>query len=236
MTELGLDDFDAYRRYLRDDDTEWFRLDAMCRITISRFYRDRGVFEALTREVLPALVESARKDGRTRLQAWSCGCGSGEEPYTLAMVWQLGLGERFAGFGLEIVATDVDPKMLARAQRGAYSNGSLKEIPERWRGSVFTADGDDFSVASRFRQGIRWLCQDVRCAAPPGAFDLVLCRNLVFTYYEESLQLELEKRLAGALRPSGALVIGAHESLPAGSSCFARWVPGEPIYRRTEAY
>lgn len=234
LAELGLDDFDDYRHYLSNVSGEWSRLNSMCRITISRFYRDRGVFEALAREILPPIAESARSSGRPGLRIWSCGCASGEEPYTLAMVFRLGLPDRYTATGMEIVASDADPTMLARAERGEYSAGSLRELPDAWRESVFTAAGENYSIADSLRRDIRWLCQDVRRELPPGVFDLVLCRNLIFTYYEDSLQLELEQKLAGALRPGGALVIGSHESLPVGSGCFERWLAAEPVYRRLD--
>lgn len=79
--ELGLADLAAYRAYLETDPAEWAGLDALTHITISRFRRDRGVFEVIDRQVLPQLAR------RSSLSAWSAGCASGEEPYTLAIGW-----------------------------------------------------------------------------------------------------------------------------------------------------
>ena len=83
LTSLGLEDLDAYQRYLETHAGEWPHLDAMCRITISRFYRDREVWESLRRRALPALAAAAGERGDGVLRAWSAGCASGEEPYTL---------------------------------------------------------------------------------------------------------------------------------------------------------
>nr|NIV19534.1 chemotaxis protein CheR [Gammaproteobacteria bacterium] len=77
MRELGLEAVEDYRAYLSHHASEWERLDAMCRITISRFYRDRGVFAALEKSELPALLQRLRARGGHRLRAWSAGCGSG---------------------------------------------------------------------------------------------------------------------------------------------------------------
>jgi len=93
--ELGLSDLDAYRAYLEAHPEEWVVLDGLTPITISRFYRDHGTFDLLTREVLPTLATLAREGGRNKLEVWSAGCASGEEPYTLAIIWELELAARF---------------------------------------------------------------------------------------------------------------------------------------------
>ncbi len=82
---LGLPDADAYRRYLVGHEAEWPRLDAMCRIPISRFWRDRGVFDLLADEVFPALATAAAARGDNCLRVWSAGCASGEEPYSVRL-------------------------------------------------------------------------------------------------------------------------------------------------------
>src|SRR5262245_46489236 len=84
--ELGLGPIAASRPYLEAHPEEWSFVEGLCRVTISRFFRDRGVFDRLRLEILPELAV-ARSEGAVR--AWSAGCASGEEPYTLAIVWQL---------------------------------------------------------------------------------------------------------------------------------------------------
>ena len=89
IKELGLEGLTAYRSYLEEDPEEWRRLDEFCRITISRFYRDRGVFQLLQDRVLPELAERAADEGRSVIRVWSAGCASGEEVYTLRILWDL---------------------------------------------------------------------------------------------------------------------------------------------------
>ena len=83
------------RALLERDSAEWRSLDALCTIPVSRFWRDRTVFEQLEREVLPALARAARGAGRDALECWSAGCAGGEEPYTLAILWHARLRQRF---------------------------------------------------------------------------------------------------------------------------------------------
>ena len=86
MRELGLDDYSAYRARLEAYPSEWRVFDECCHITISRFFRDRGIFEVVRGHVLPDIAARAKREGRGA-QIWSAGCASGEEPYTLKILW-----------------------------------------------------------------------------------------------------------------------------------------------------
>jgi chemotaxis protein methyltransferase CheR len=232
IRELELDDHDAYRSHLEAHPDEWSRLDAMCRVTISRVWRDRAVFEALFDEVLPQLTQLAIDRGDGILHCWSCGCASGEEPYSLRIGWDMTLTERLPTVAFDILATDSDPAMLARARRAVYPRKSIRDLPRLWQQQAFQTHRDDVVLKPEHRKSITWLCQDVRTDTPQGPFDLVLCRNLAFTYYEESLQHEITRRLAGTIRPGGALVMGSHENLPPGQTDFEPWPPHSVIHRR----
>lgn len=232
LRELDFDDLDAYRRYLQLDDEEWKHLDSMCRVTVSRFYRDHGVFEALETDVLPALAAAAQRYGEPAVRVWSCGCASGEEAYALAVVWEARISSGFPGVALSIVGTDADSRLLARARRGVYSPGSVRELPLDLRRAAFEGPGEPYRVRHHLRELVSWRHQDVRTETPPGSFDLVLCRNLALTYFEESLQLEVMARVGDVVRSGGALVVGSHESLPPGVVGWEPWGPTLQIYRR----
>lgn len=234
METLGLADLEAYRDLLEREPSEWDHLDAMCRITISRFYRDRGVFDRLVREVLPGL-------GRT-VRCWCAGCASGEEPYTLAICRQHLVASSAGsdvseggGDGLQILATDVDPHMLDRARAGCYQRGTMKELPDELVDAAFDViDGElePYCLKERYRDGVTFLQHDIRDDPPDGPFDLILCRNLVFMYFDDELQRDCLERFASVLRHGGALVIGSHEALPESDS-FEPWFASDGIYRRT---
>jgi chemotaxis protein methyltransferase CheR len=232
LKDLGLPDLAAYRGYLDGHPAEWPVLDALCRIPISRFYRDRAVFEYLGRDVLPDLAEVATGAGDRELGAWSVGCASGEEPYTLAIVWHERCAPRVPALRLRIVATDVDRDGLGRAERGCYSPSSLKDLPAELRSSAFTESGPELCVKPRYRSGIVFVEQDVREAAPGERFHLVLCRNVAFTYFDEAAQRETLRRIEDRLVPGGALVLGGTESLPEGAARFEPWSARLRVYRR----
>jgi chemotaxis protein methyltransferase CheR len=227
LAALGLADASSYRRHLQSHPQEWSVLDAALRLPISRFYRDRGVFDGLRAAVLPALAAAARLRLDARLRAWSAGCAAGEEAYTLAACFLLELAPRFPDVAFELVATDVDAGLLARARAARYAPSSGAELPEPWRAALFERQDATLVLRERFRAAAQLREQDLRREAPEGPFDLVLCRNVAFTYFAEPVQREVLARIAARLRPGAALVIGRHEGLPADGSAFAPW-PGAP--------
>ena len=234
IRELGLADVEDYRSWLEKHSDEWAQLDTMCRITISRFCRDRAVFDILANQVLPSLADAVRQRDEDVLRIWSAGCGSGEEPYSLALTWRCEMQSHFPGMSADIVATDVNPHMLRRARAGRYAFGSLRELPAQWRDRAFTRDGDSWCLKPEYRHSVRFLEQDIRKEKPEGHFDLVLCRNLVFTYFDEDRQGEILRRIVEVMHDGAALVLGAHERLPGSTFELSAWIEKRPIWRRVD--
>jgi len=216
MSELGVADFPAYRTRLAADPGEWKVLDECCHITISQFFRDRGVFEALRRRVLPDIAARASREQRAA-RIWSAGCASGEEAYTLKILWDLEVTKPYPVIPLVIVATDVDKTMLVRAREGCFKPTSLHELPPQLVNQAFERKGSLFYVKTAHRQGLDFLYQDLRTDAPQSRFDLILCRYVAFTYFAPPLQRQVLNRLINRLLPNGYLAIGTHERLPEGS-------------------
>lgn len=236
LHQLGLGDGRDYQDYLGNHPEEWRILDGLCRVTISRFYRDKMVFARLADDVLPTLFARAHSRGEARLRAWSVGCASGEEPYTLALVWHFALKMRFPGSRIDILASDADPFMLERAQRACYPFSSVKNLPAHWRERAFTESNGQLCLNAPFRLDVTWLEHDVRGTPPPGPFDIILCRNLVFTYFDEPLQRQTLERLRRRLIAGGALLVGVHETLPAGTQGFTPWDGRLGIYRKIDSH
>lgn len=235
LRALDLDSLDAYREWLQRHPEEWQVLDGLCRITISRFWRDSAVFEALGARLLPELASLALARGDAELRAWSVGCASGEEPWSLALLWHLELGNRFPELPFRVIATDVDVELLERAAAAVYPGSSLRELPGDLRSRAFEVDGDTHQLRAAFRAGVEFRREDVRRQAPVdrGPFHLVVCRNLAFTYFDTDVQHEVLERIAGSLVPRGALVIGSHERLPADAHRFAPEPAVRAAYRLT---
>lgn len=232
LKELGLSGADEYRAYLDTHPTEWPALDALCWISVSRFYRDKAVFQYLEREVLPQLAQLAAARGGKDARCWSLGCASGEEPYTLAILWKLGLAPRFTALSFRILATDADPQAIERARRGYYPARSAKDLPGDWLASALVPSADGFCLKAEYREPVTFLLQDVRQSVPEDHFHLILCRNLAFTYFDDELQQVILQRIVERLLPGGALVVGSSESLPEGVPDLEPWAKKLGVYRR----
>ena len=230
---LGLSGIDAYRAWLEAHPGEWAVLDGLARVTVSRFYRDAAVFDRLEHTVLPACAGAATEREPRTVRLASLGCGSGEEPYSISLLWQLRLKSRLPQVGLEIRAMDADPHLLRRARRACFPAGSMKELPADLRAGGFTEASEGLSLRPEMRRPVAFVRADVRDGIRGGPYDIVLCRNLVFTYFDEWLQARVGGMIAETLRPGGLLVIGRHERLPAALP-FAP-DPCEPcVHRRAE--
>ena len=232
MRELGLADYAAYRARLAADPAEWRVLDECCHITISRFFRDRGIFEAVRRQLLPAIAAQARHEGR-EVRVWSAGCASGEEPYSVKILWDAEVAPACPGVALAITATDVDAGMLKRAHEGCFEASSLHELPPPLIDTAFDRVGARYCVKPEHRAGIAFLYQDLRAEMPPGPFDLILCRYVVFTYFAEPLQRTMLTRMLERLRPGGYLVIGTHEKLPGDVAGLEAFAGAPQIFRKS---
>jgi chemotaxis methyl-accepting protein methylase len=201
MEALGLRDWADYAERVVSDPAERGGLPALLGVTISRFWRNRGLWEWLA-GVLPTLC-------REGVRAWSCGCASGEEPYSLAMLWREHCPHR-----LGCLATDIDPVVLARAEAGLYPPGSLRELPAPLKAKYFSPERGGLRIGPEARRLVTFRRHDVLREPLPGRFDLIMCRNMAFTYFGPEARIEAARRLAAALTPGGLLVIGRKESLP----------------------
>jgi chemotaxis protein methyltransferase CheR len=228
---LQLADAQAYVQYLEGHPDEWEALEAMCGITISRFYRDSTVFDALAEDVLPLLARQLRAG--EPLRVWSAGCASGEEPYSIALIWELCVSPRVPGHELQVIATDRDPGLLERAEAARYRHSSLRELPSDWSARAFTNLGETWCLDPTLRRTVTFECQDLRRTMPSGYFHLILCRNLAFSYFDDREQCAVRRALLERLTPNGHLVVGLNEAVPDEDEELERLPQSPYIYRRS---
>lgn len=232
IARLKLQDVQAYREFLEATPREWQVLDGLVRVVVTRFYRDRKVFDELYRTLIPLRLKALRSKGVNKLRIWSIGCASGEEPYTLSLLWQHLPVEITRGMELEILATDSDAHLLHRAANACYPYGAIKALPKEWQEKDFEPRGGEFCLREKFKQAVKFELHDIRQPFTFGRFDLLFCRNLTFTYFDEARQMASLKSLHEALDTDGLLVIGGREVLPAGQGYFEALQGCRGIYRR----
>jgi chemotaxis methyl-accepting protein methylase len=188
-------------------------------IGVTSFFRDAAVFDHLTYTVLPALPRSS---GQARV--WSAGCSDGEETYSIAML----LAEMDLLTGSYLLGTDCRPQAVARARAGRYERRALRDVPPAWQAKYFEPDGAFARVRPALRAAVQWRTGDLTRLREPGAWDLILCRNLTM-YLRPAIAGPVWAQLEAALRPGGFLVLGKAER-PIGAQRLGTVAPC--IYRR----
>lgn len=214
LRELGISSFGAYyRRVRRDADERAEMLDRIC-TNETRFFREPAQFEFLASRAFPAWEAEAR-DGRRRrrLRAWSAGCSTGEEPYSLAMCALTHL----PGWSLDVLATDLSRRVLARAREALWPIERAEQIPAHHRRrfmlrGVRSREGW-MKAGPELRAAVRFARLNLHGEAPPGhePFDLILCRN-VLIYFHPTTRARALRSLLERLAPGGYLLLGHSES------------------------
>ena len=232
MRACGAHTYAEYQAVLQRDREEYERLKDVITINVTRFYRNVETWNLVRTRLLPELCAAERPG----LRAWSAGCSSGEEPYTLTMLIadHLAAQGRADRLGLVTVdATDIDRQCLARAQTARYPRGALADVPASLAARYFEDHGAECRVIEPIRRRVVVRASDLCVDPPPGRnYDLILCRNVVI-YFGRATQERVFQAFADALAPGGFLVLGKVESLfGQARESLILLDPRERIYRR----
>ena len=186
------------------------------------FFRNEPQFDAIETVVLPEVFQARRAAGADTVRIWSAACSSGEEPYTLAMIFQEKLRHRFPGMRMEVVGTDISATVLHAARKGSYGDYATRNTPPLYLQKYFTAEGPRRTVKDDIRAMVRFEHLNLfERSAMRGMrdFDLVLCRN-VMIYFDAPAKVQVVSDLYDSLRFGGYLVIGYSELLHGISNAF----------------
>jgi chemotaxis methyl-accepting protein methylase len=211
MRARGVASVAEYAALIDRDPSELDRLVDALTINVTSVYRNPEAWDRLALE-----LEPVASDRQRALSAWSAGCATGEEAWTIAMLLAdaLGAAGRPSGRGaLQVDATDVDPDAIERASTATYPVGAFATVPrgllERWTEPC----GAGRRFADSLRQVVRFSVRDLgRDGSPRSGYDLITCRN-VLIYFERATQERLLDRFTDALRPGGLLMLGKVESV-----------------------
>ena len=235
LRALGLRSFAEYCELVQEDGEERRQMLSALTTNVTRFYREPHHFDHLRTQLLPPLLEQAKRGGRVRL--WSAACSTGQEPYSMALT-VLALMPDAVKYDVRLLATDIDPVVLTEARRGRYEAAALAAVPaalrERWFEPVAGAPGT-FEVREEVRQLITF--RELNLIAPMpmrGPFQAVMCRNVVI-YFDEPTQDGVWSRFAPLIEPGGALYIGHSERLGGPAAKLFRG-DGITIHRRLEGH
>lgn len=214
IRNLGLRGFREYCQLVSSPAGAAARRDMLSHLTtnFTRFFRENHHFEHLKTDVLPELLNRARNGGRVRI--WSAACSDGQEPYSIALT-VLSMMPNAADYDFRILATDIDPKILALAKAGAYDATALETVNPAMRKQFFAeidAGGrQKWQVDERVKRLITFNELNLMAQWPfKGQFDVIFCRNVVI-YFDEPTQMKIWSRFAGMLTTKGHLYIGHSE-------------------------
>jgi two-component system CheB/CheR fusion protein len=234
MVILKLDSLADYAGYMKDHPDEGEKLYDDILIPVTSFFRDSEAFEALKKEVYPAIVKDKNNKGSIRM--WAPGCSTGEETYSLAMTLLEFLGDKAASFQVQIFGTDLNEKGIQKARAGIYRESIAEEIsPERLR-RFFVKVADGYRVNKAVRDMCIFARQNLATDPPFSQMNLVACRNLLI-YIQPVLQKKIIPVLHYALKPSGFLLMGSSESASSYPDLFSAVDKKQKIYsKKTTAY
>jgi chemotaxis protein methyltransferase CheR len=208
LRTLGLSSFDEYVRYLEAEPAEWEHCTNALTTNVTSFFREEHHFRILTEHV------QGRKPASPVFRAWSAGCSTGEEPYSIAMT----LADALGGAKFEVIASDLDTQVLATARQAVYPLQSVLRLPEARQKRYFLRGSGRNEGRARVRPDIAAHVSFTRVNlmeadwGVEGPFDAIFCRN-VMIYFDKPTQKRLIERFSRLLAPHGLFFAGHAESL-----------------------
>ncbi|QTL99527.1 methyltransferase domain-containing protein [Iocasia frigidifontis] len=211
LRELGLNDFDTYYNLIIGNRSELVKLYNLLTTNVTRFFREKYHFKYLQEEVLPLFLTAEKK----KIRAWSAGCSTGEEAYSLAIV----LEQFFQGKGydIKIIATDINTEVLEFARKGVYSYQKVADIPYELLTRYFMLGQEQnrgfFKVKNHLRKMLTFenLNLNLEDYAINYKFDFIFCRN-VFIYFDQKTRKRILNNFYNYLQDDGYLFLGHADS------------------------
>jgi two-component system CheB/CheR fusion protein len=234
MSVHGLATEADYEAFVRKNPQELDLLFKEVLIGVTSFFRDPEVWEELKKVVLPVLLARGAEGGR--LRAWVVGCSTGEEAYSLAMIFQEVMAElpATAAKSVQIFASDLSADAISAARKGRYSAKIAADMDPARLAKFFSVQGDGYLVSKQIREMVLFAQHDVILDPPFTKVDLLSCRNLMI-YFNAALQKRLMPLFSYSLRPRGALLLGSSETVGGSHALFTPLSQKSRLYWRNES-
>ncbi|UOQ85879.1 CheR family methyltransferase [Gracilibacillus salinarum] len=201
--KLGFHSFHDFFQVINTDQQVMNEFLDKVTINVSEFFRNPSRWEVLEKQIFPAL--SKKKNG---IRIWSAACSTGEEPYTLAII----ANQFWQASDIEIIATDIDQNVLARAKQGIYKERALQEVPPDMKKQYFHQEGDTYKIDEKLKETIRFQQHNLLADTYPAQVDLIVCRN-VLIYFTEEAKRTVYQQFSRALAKDGIFFVGSTEQI-----------------------
>jgi len=218
MNVHGLSDLPAYAGFLKSNIEESRALLKDLLISVTNFFRDRPAFEALEREVIPNIL--ANRGTKDVVRCWVAGCATGEEAFSIAILFAEQTANRLNSPSVQIFATDIDETAISMGRAGLYSKSDVADVSPERLDLFFNKEGENYRVRRELREMVLFANHNVTKDPPFSRLDLVTCRNLLI-YLNAAAQERVMETFHFALKPGGFLFLGASESADSSNNLFA---------------
>ncbi|MFO7557978.1 MAG: CheR family methyltransferase [Desulfobacterales bacterium] len=209
MAVHQIGEISSYVEYLEKNPSEMGILFKDMLIGVTNFFRDPEAFEILKSKILPDLLKSKQVDSTIRV--WVVGCSTGEEAYSLAILFLEVMGNMKYHFNLQVIASDIDDGAIDHARLGVYPDNIAADVSKERLNRFFVKEGNTYKIKKSIREMIIFAVQDVIKDPPFSKMDLVSCRNLMI-YMDNDLQKKILPLYHYTLNPDGLLFLGTSES------------------------
>ena len=210
MAVHQIEDIGDYIRYLQENPGEVKMLFKDLLITVTNFFRDPKAFEALGEKVILPMVDE--KTAGANIRVWITGCATGEEAYSVAILFSEAMETLKKHFDVQIFATDMNVKAIDYARRGTYPESIIADVSEERLKHYFVKSDSSYTVKKQIREMVIFATQDMIKDAPFSKLDLICCRN-VLIYLDAVLQKKLLPLFHYTLKPGGFLFLGTSETI-----------------------
>lgn len=224
------DSYIAYIKLLKKNPEEYERLLDTLTVNVSEFFRNPEVFRLIENEIIPSIVKYGSESSIKSIRVWSAGCASGEEAYSLAILFHRFLKPNFEKYRIDIIGTDIDSRSLEKAKKGIYNESSLKNVSSNIKDNYFLKNGDKYQITDQLKKLAHFKHHDLISGPKIKQFDIIICRN-VMIYFKKEIQEQLQLNFYQSLEKGGFFIIGKAETLlsPA-SSLFKTYSSRERLY------
>jgi len=228
MAALGTDEMARYLEMLRANPTELDLLVKDLLINVTRFFRDPQVFDLLASRIVPEMIRDRASDNPIRI--WVAGCSTGEETYSLVMIFREAIAAAKLNVKLQVFASDVDPDAITTAREGLYPETIAAEVSPERLSRFFVHEEHGYRIAPELRAAVVFTVQDVLADPPFSRLDMVSCRNLLI-YLRPEAQTKVIALFHFALRERGILLLGSSETIGNLEGKFEVLAKPERIFR-----
>ena len=212
LRKHNINTYAQYIQILNNKPEEWENLKTELTIHVTHLFRDKEFWEALQKDVIPALTKYKDEKKQKNIEIWSAGCSSGEEPTSIAISFLETLGAKISRYNVSILGTDYDHEIVAKAMAAVYEEPQFRETDEKIRDKYFVKNANGtYTPIPQVRSMIRYRQEDMFASTPKNV-DMIFCRNVVI-YFERDAKKQLYENFYESLNPGGFFILGKTEYL-----------------------